>query len=113
MQLLLIALFIVLVPLLWILLSLESRVISKIKKEARDLNLDIKVMRIPNSSDGACPFDEVIINKNGETKILGLRGNHIFNRILEVEKFNEKRKYWVRITTMNFRVKEPEFKRLE
>lgn len=87
--------------LLWVLISLEKRVIRKIKKEALKRNLEIKTIRDPKGIDGDSPFTNFRISF-GSSQIFGISGARRYVKILEVEQKKKTQKYWVQVDTVFF-----------
>lgn len=60
---------------IWLLFSLEDRVMNKIIKEAEERNYKVLSITIPKSSDGMNPFKKEVYNKGAYSKFLELEEN--------------------------------------
>ena len=78
---------------IWVLVTMESRVEKKILSEAKKKKISIKEIREPEESDGENPFRETTFWIGASSRIFGMSGERVFNKIV----MTNKGKYWVQV----------------
>lgn len=95
-------------------LSLEERVHKYILHAVKDRGLTFKNLREPTRFDGVSPFYESSIRyRTTETEFLGMQGERLFTKILDIEKEGTLFRYWVRVETIAFKPVNIEWKELK
>ena len=86
---------------LWLLATVDKRILKKIRKEAHRRNIAIEEIRDPKKSDGTSPFGDVFIFTT-TTKILGFSGERVIEKVVTSKKEGKIITHWVLIKTVAF-----------
>lgn len=102
-----------LVFLVWIVITVEKRVIRKIEQKASERGFTVKEIRESNNLDGENPFGEIDSWRGTSSKILGFKGERVHNKIVNVEQNGQERIYWVKVKTTSFIPSEVKWHKLD
>ena len=80
----------------------EKRVKSRIEKDAKAKGRQIIRIRNPELKDGENPFPTVDFWIGSSSHILGISGERIFYKIVEVNENSNFENYWVKVKTTFF-----------
>ena len=108
---LIIALLIII--LISVLVSLDTRIIKQIQKEANKKGVGIITIREPEKLDGTNPFGNFDIWIGTSSKILGMSGERIINKIVLVKENDKEEKYWVKIKTTFFMLSDVKWRKIK
>lgn len=98
---------------LWVLFTLDSRVVKKIKEDGKQKKYKIINIRSPNRFDGKSPFKAFDLTLGVSSTMVGVNGERGYNKIVEVEGSSTLEKYWVKGSTVLFIPLQPEWKKIE
>lgn len=96
-----------------ILFTLDSRVVKKIREDAKQKNYKIIEVRSPNRRDGETPFKGLEVTFGVSSNVMGARGERGYNKIVVVERESTLEKYWVKGSIMLFIPLQPEWKKIK